>query len=104
MEEALYLVSQIVRLGGRGVDRSWSTAVTPALRRFRPRRPTALAGTPLAPLAVNLGQLGMLVAKEDEQLARVSSALPEATLVRVPFLARDVSDLGALGEVAGYLP
>ena len=58
----------------------------------------------MAPLAVNLGQLGLLVAKEDEQLARVSSALPEATLVRVPFLARDVSDLGALGEVAGYLP
>jgi hypothetical protein len=44
-----------------------------------------------------------VVAKEDEQLARVSSALPEATLVRVPFLARDVSDLSALGEVADYL-
>jgi hypothetical protein len=57
----------------------------------------------LAPLAVNLGQLGRLVAKEDEQLARVSSALPKAKLLRVPFLARDVADLGALAEVADYL-
>jgi hypothetical protein len=65
---------------------------------------TAIAGTPLASLAVNLGQLGMLAAREEEQLARVSSALPEATLVRVPFLARDVSDLSALEEVASYLP
>jgi hypothetical protein len=45
----------------------------------------------------------MLVAKEDEQLARVSQSLPDARVIRVPFLARDVSDLEALAEVASYL-
>jgi anion-transporting ArsA/GET3 family ATPase len=103
VEEALYLVSQISASGAQAS----TVVVNRCYPRFTPlsaASATALAGTALAPLAVNLGQLGMLVAKEDEQLARVSSALPEATLVRVPFLARDVSDLGALGEVAGYLP
>jgi anion-transporting ArsA/GET3 family ATPase len=102
VEEALYLVSQMSASGAQAS----TVVVNRCYPRFTPlsaASATALAGTSLAPLAVNLGQLGMLVAKEDEQLARVSSALPEATLVRVPFLARDVSDLGALGEVASYL-
>ena len=102
VEEALYLVSQ---MSGSGANAS-RVVVNRCYPRFMPlsaSSASALAGTPLAPLAVNLGQLGMVAAKEDEQLARVSSALPEARLVRVPFLARDVSDLSALGEVADYL-
>jgi hypothetical protein len=51
----------------------------------------------------NLEQLRMVAVKEEEQLARVSAALPEARLCRVPFLAREVSDLGALAEVAASL-
>jgi len=102
VEEALYLVSQ---MSASGAEAS-TVVVNRCYPRFAPisaESASALAGTALAPLAVNLGQLGMLVAKEDEQLARVSEALPGAAVIRVPFLARDVSDLEALGEVAGYL-
>jgi anion-transporting ArsA/GET3 family ATPase len=102
VEEALYLVSQMASSGAMAS----TVVVNRCYPRFTPlfaSSAAALAGTSLAPLAVNLGQLGMMVAKEDEQLARVSSALPDATLVRVPFLARDVSDLGALAEVADHL-
>jgi anion-transporting ArsA/GET3 family ATPase len=103
VEEALYLVSQMAASGARAS----TVVVNRCFPRFTPLSPasaTALTGTSLAPLVVNLGQLGTQVTREEEQLARVASALPEATLVRVPFLARDVSDLGALGEVADYLP
>jgi anion-transporting ArsA/GET3 family ATPase len=102
VEEALYLVSEMATSGAQAS----TVVVNRCYPRFTPLSATsasALAGTPLAPLAVNLGQLGRLVAKEDEQLARVSSALPKAKLLRVPFLARDVADLGALAEVADYL-
>ncbi len=102
VEEALYLVSQMSGTGARVS----TVVVNRCYPRFAPisaASASALAGTSLAPLAVNLGQLGMLVAKEDEQLARVSEALPDATVIRVPFLARDVSDLEALAEVSSYL-
>jgi ABC-type hemin transport system ATPase subunit len=40
---------------------------------------------------------------QESQLARIASALPKATVLRVPFLSRDVADLGSLAEVADYL-
>jgi hypothetical protein len=62
-----------------------------------------LAGSLLAPLLTNLEDLGTLAAAESEQLARITSALPDATLYRVPFMARDVYDLDGLGAVADHL-
>ena len=80
-----------------------STVATRITQQFGPRPPQGLAGTGLGPLVDNLEQLRMVGAKEDEQLARVASALPKATLWRVPFLSREVCDLPALTEVATFL-
>jgi len=102
VEEALYLVAQ---MASSGAEPS-TVVVNRVYPRYQPVSAAwarTLAGTPLGPLLTNLEQLEMLAAQEDEQLARVSSALPWAKVVRVPFLARDVSDLEALAEVAGYL-
>jgi anion-transporting ArsA/GET3 family ATPase len=95
VEEALYLVSQMAASGAR--------ATTVVVNRCYPRyvplsaaSAAALAGTSLEPLAVNLGQLGVATARQDEELAR-------ATVLRVPYLAGEVSDLASLGELADYL-
>jgi anion-transporting ArsA/GET3 family ATPase len=102
VEEALYLVSQMAASGAR--------ATTVVVNRCYPRyvplsaaSAAALAGTCLEPLAVNLGQLGIATAKQDEELARVAEAVPRATVLRVPYLAGEVSDLASLGELADYL-
>jgi anion-transporting ArsA/GET3 family ATPase len=102
VEEALYLVSQMTASGAR--------ATTVVVNRCYPRyvplsaaSAVALAGTSLEPLAVNLEQLGVATAKQDEELARVAEALPRATVLRVPYLAGEVSDLASLGELADYL-
>ncbi len=102
VEEALYLVSQMAASGAR--------ATTVVVNRCYPRyvplsaaSAAALAGTSLEPLAVNLGQLGVATARQDEELARVAEALPRATVLRVPYLAGEVSDLASLGELADYL-
>jgi hypothetical protein len=44
-----------------------------------------------------------VAATESDQLARITTALPDATLYRVPFMARDVYDLDGLAEVADHL-
>jgi anion-transporting ArsA/GET3 family ATPase len=102
MEEALYLVSQLAASGARP-----STVVVnrcyPLYPQVAPGTAAALAGSPLAPLLTNLEDLGTLAAAESEQLARITSALPDATLYRVPFMARDVYDLDGLGAVADHL-
>jgi anion-transporting ArsA/GET3 family ATPase len=102
VEEALYLGAQLSQAG--------LGATTVVVNRCHPRyeplpghAAEALAGTPLAPLVANLEELDLVGLKEDEQLARVSSALPKATLWRVPFLSGDVSDLEGLAEVATFL-
>lgn len=68
-----------------------------------PSAAAALAGSPLAPLLANLEELGAVAASETDQLARIVAALPDATLYRVPFMARDVYDLDGLAEVADHL-
>jgi anion-transporting ArsA/GET3 family ATPase len=102
MEEALYLVSQLAASGARP-----STVVVnrcyPLYPQVAPGTAADLAGSPLAPLLTNLEDLGTLAAAESEQLARITSALPDATLYRVPFMARDVYDLDGLGAVADHL-
>ena len=102
VDEALYLSSQ---LSAGGLEPA-AVVVNRCYPRFSPLAPDvaeALARTHLAPLVSNLDQLLTVASKEDEQLARVAAALPTASLCRVPFLAREVSDLSALAEVAGYL-
>ena len=44
-----------------------------------------------------------MAATENDQLVRITAALPDATLHRVPFMARDVYDLAGLAEVADHL-
>jgi hypothetical protein len=102
VEEALYLGAQLSQAG--------LGATTVVVNRCHPRyeplpahAAEGLAGTPLALLVANLEELDLVGLKEDEQLARVSSALPKATLWRVPFLSGDVSDLEGLAEVATFL-
>ena len=51
----------------------------------------------------NLEELGAVAASENDQLARIIAALPDATVYRVPFMARDVYDLDGLAEVADHL-
>ena len=102
VEEALYLVSELAQSGAEVTE----VVVNRCYPRYAPVSPAsaaALAGTPLGPLVTNLEQLGMVAGQEEEQLARVSSALPGATVLRVPFLAGEVSDLRSLGEVADHL-
>jgi len=102
MEEALYLVSQLAASGARP-----STVVVnrcyPLYPQVPPGAAAALAGSPLAPLLANLEELGTVAATESDQLARITTALPDATLYRVPFMARDVYDLDGLAEVADHL-
>ena len=102
VDEALYLVSQMSASGAEAttvvVNRCYpSYAALPAATA------DALAGTGLSPLVVNLEQLSAVASMQESQLARIASALPKATVLRVPFLSRDVADLGSLAEVADYL-
>jgi anion-transporting ArsA/GET3 family ATPase len=102
VDEALFLGAQLSQAGLE----TTTVVVNRCHPRYEPLPAHAaegLAGTPLAPLLANLEELDLVGLKEDEQLARVSSALPKATLWRVPFLSGDVSDLEALAEVATYL-
>jgi anion-transporting ArsA/GET3 family ATPase len=102
VDEALYLVSQ---MGASGAE-----ATTVVVNRCYPHYAAlpdatadALSATPLGPLVANLEQLRTVSSMQDNELARVASALPKATVLRVPYLTRDVADLSSLGEVADHL-
>ena len=101
VEEALYLVSQMATSGAE--------ATTVVVNRCYPRYPalpsttaTALAGTPLAPWWSTWSSWGR-GGQRGRPACAGCLALPKATVLRVPFLARDVADLGGLAEVADYL-
>ncbi len=102
VDEALYLVTQMAASGAEAttvvVNRCY-----PSYAALPNATADALAGTPLSSLVVNLEQLSAVASMQDSQLARVATALPKATVLRVPFLSRDVVDLGSLAEVADYL-
>jgi anion-transporting ArsA/GET3 family ATPase len=102
VDEALYLVTQMAASGAEAttvvVNRCY-----PSYAALPSATADALAGTALSSLVVNLEQLSAVASMQDSQLARVASALPKATVLRVPFLSRDVADLGSLAEVADYL-
>jgi len=102
VDEALYLVTQMA------ASRAEATTVVvnrcyPSYAALPSATADALAGTALSSLVVNLEQLSSVASMQDSQLARVASALPKATVLRVPFLSHDVADVGSLAEVADYL-
>jgi len=99
VEEALYLVPHLKRVGASVK----TVVVNRSYPRFGEVRQEAPVSSPLGDLFVNLQQLGEVAASEDEQVARLSAALPGAQLARVPLLAREVSDVDALAEVASHL-
>ncbi len=102
VDEALYLVSQMAASGAEAttvvVNRCY-----PSYAALPSATADALAGTALSSLVVNLEQLSAVASMQDSQLARVATALPKATVLRVPFLSHDVADVGSLAEVADYL-
>lgn len=102
IDEALYLAGQLSASGLQAT----AAVVNRCHPRYEPLGTIAAASLgdgPLAPLVANLEQLRAIASKEDDQIARVAEALPAAAVCRVPFLDREVADLGALGEVAEYL-
>ena len=83
VDEALYLVTQMAASGAEAttvvVNRCY-----PSYAALPSATADALAGTPLSSLVVNLDQLSAVASTQDSQLARVASALPKATVLRVP--------------------
>lgn len=61
--------------------------------------PEGLSG----PLADNLEQLQRVASSEESYVEQLSSRLPGAPVVRVPFLADDVHDLGGLDDIARWM-
>ena len=102
VDEALFLASQLAGEGLK-VDKVIVNRCYPRYQPVSPGVADGLAGSPLAPFITNLEQLALVASKEEEQLDRVTGALPKASLYPVPFLAREVADLEALAEVARYL-
>ena len=86
VDEALYLVTQMSSSGAEAtsvvVNRCY-----PSYAALPSATADALAGTRLGPLVVNLEQLSAVASMQDAQLARITSALPKATVLRVPFLS-----------------
>lgn len=102
VDDALYLVTQLAGAGAK-VSTVVANRCYPRYTPIGAQARSQMAGTPLEPLVVNLDELALVSSKEDAQLARLADALPSADIKRVPFLAREVSDVVALVDVAGYL-
>ncbi len=58
---------------------------------------------PWVGLVSNLVDLERVAAREDAHIATLADALPDATVVRVPYLADDVHDIAGLTQVAAHL-
>ena len=61
--------------------------------------PAGLSG----PLADNMDQLRRVAASEESHVEELSRRLPDAAVVRVPYLADDVHDLRGLTEIGGWM-
>jgi anion-transporting ArsA/GET3 family ATPase len=104
VDEAIYLGAQLAKEGYEATQ----VVVNRSYPRYQPLPAEVAAllaagGGPMASLVENLQQLSMLATKEEQQVARLCEALPDAVLRRVPFLAREVADLEALWEVVQHL-
>ncbi len=62
-------------------------------------RAQTLAGTPLGPLFANLADFRQVAEREEAHFAALAEQVRPAPVVRVPFLASDVHDLGGLAEL-----
>jgi len=66
-------------------------------------RAVTLAGTPLGSLYANLADFREMADEEDMHLRGLAEQVAPAPVVRVPFLADDVHDLGTLDQIASHL-
>lgn len=66
-------------------------------------RATTLAGTALGSLYANLADFREMADEEDAHLRGLAEQVAPAPVVRVPFLADDVHDLGTLAQIGSYL-
>jgi anion-transporting ArsA/GET3 family ATPase len=66
-------------------------------------RSRTLAGTDLAALYANLADFEQVASREDEHVAELVAKVPDAAVVRVPFLRSDVHDIDGMGEIARHL-
>jgi anion-transporting ArsA/GET3 family ATPase len=66
-------------------------------------RARTLEGTDLGNLYRNLAEFQLVAAREEEHLGLLLPAVPDAAVVRVPFLRDDVHDLDGLAAVGRHL-
>jgi anion-transporting ArsA/GET3 family ATPase len=66
-------------------------------------RAVTLAGTPLGSLYANLADFREMADEEDLHLRGLAEQVAPAPVVKVPFLADDVHDLGTLAQIGTYL-
>jgi anion-transporting ArsA/GET3 family ATPase len=66
-------------------------------------RADTLASSDLGGLYRNLADFQLVASREEDHVAGLAAAVAPAPVVRVPFLASDVHDLGGLTEVAAHL-
>jgi anion-transporting ArsA/GET3 family ATPase len=66
-------------------------------------RAATFAGTALGGLYANLADFQLVAEEEEQHLSGLAEGVPDATLVRVPYLPSDVHDLDGLAEVATHL-
>ncbi|HEX4906151.1 MAG TPA: ArsA-related P-loop ATPase [Acidimicrobiales bacterium] len=66
-------------------------------------RAETLAGSPIGSLYANLADFRQMADEEEHELAGLAEQVAPAPLVRVPFLANDVHDLGTLAEIGSHL-
>jgi len=66
-------------------------------------RAATLEGTPIGSLYANLADFRQMADEEEAELVGLVDAVAPAPVVRVPFLADDVHDLGTLAEIGSHL-
>jgi anion-transporting ArsA/GET3 family ATPase len=66
-------------------------------------RAATLAGTPIGALYANLADFRQMADQEEGELVGLAEQIAPAPIVRVPFLADDVHDLGTLAEIGSHL-
>ncbi len=102
VEEALFLASQL-RHEGLAVASVVVNRCYPRFDAVPEDVADALREEGLGGVVANLADLRAVGEKEEQQLARVRSFLPEALVLRVPLLFTEVTDVVSLAELAGHL-
>ncbi|MDZ7732856.1 MAG: hypothetical protein U5R31_06835 [Acidimicrobiia bacterium] len=66
-------------------------------------RARTFEGTALGGLYANLADFLLVASEEEQHLAGLAERVPEAAVVRVPYLRSDVHDIDGMGEIARHL-